>query len=96
MLLSCRFEGFVATREVCELALAHVNSDRIEAAYRHSDLFDHRRALMDQWAAYVTSDSRGNCKDVLTSPTSRLRFLPLQLLTVPPCRAAREYVRMDQ
>ena len=24
-----------APREVCELALAHVNTDRVEAAYRH-------------------------------------------------------------
>ena len=35
-----------APREVCELALAHVNSDRVEAAYRRSDLFDRRRTLM--------------------------------------------------
>ncbi len=42
-----------APREVCELALAHVNSDRVEAAYRRSDLFERRRALMEQWAAYV-------------------------------------------
>ena len=40
-------------REVCELALAHVNGDRVEAAYRRSDLFDRRRALMADWAAYV-------------------------------------------
>ena len=32
-----------APREVCEFALAHVNSDRVEAAYRRSDLFDRRR-----------------------------------------------------
>ncbi len=43
-------------REVCELALAHVNSDRVEAAYRRSDLFDRRRDLMNQWAAYVAPD----------------------------------------
>ena len=36
-----------APREVCELALAHVNSDRVEAAYRRSDLFDRRRVLME-------------------------------------------------
>ena len=42
-------------REVCELALAHVNSDRVEAAYRRSDLFDRRRELMDKWAAYIGS-----------------------------------------
>ena len=29
-----------APREVCEIALAHVNSDRVEAAYRRSGLFD--------------------------------------------------------
>ena len=39
--------------EVCELALAHVNSDRVEAAYRRSELFEMRRDLMDAWAAYV-------------------------------------------
>ena len=44
-----------APREVCELALAHVNSDRVEAAYRRSDLFDKRRRLMGDWAAYVAS-----------------------------------------
>ena len=42
-----------APREVCELALAHVNSDRVEAAYGRSDLFERRRELMADWAAYV-------------------------------------------
>ena len=42
-----------APREVCELALAHVNNDRVEAAYRRSDLFDRRRELMDAWADYI-------------------------------------------
>ena len=40
-------------REICELALAHVNNDRVEAAYRRSDLFDHRRQLMQNWAQYL-------------------------------------------
>ncbi len=40
-------------REVCELALAHVNTDRVEAAYRRTDLFDRRRILMEAWAKYV-------------------------------------------
>ena len=43
-----------APREVCELALAHVNTNRIEAAYRRTDLFERRRALMEQWAAFLT------------------------------------------
>ena len=44
-----------APREVCELALAHVNRDRVEAAYRRSDLFDRRRTLMQQWADYLAA-----------------------------------------
>ena len=48
-----------APRDVCELALAHVNSDRVEAAYRRSDLFERRRLLMQEWAAYVAADRPG-------------------------------------
>ncbi len=44
-----------APREVCELALAHVNNDRVEAAYRRSDLFERRRTLMQQWADYLAA-----------------------------------------
>jgi len=36
--------------------LAHVNSDRVEAAYRRSDLFERRRALMQNWDDYVAAD----------------------------------------
>ena len=44
-----------APREVCELALAHVNTNAIEAAYRRTDLFERRRTLMEQWAAYLSN-----------------------------------------
>ena len=40
-------------REICEAALAHVVSNQVEAAYQRSDLLEKRRALMDQWAAYI-------------------------------------------
>ena len=43
-----------APREVSELALAHVNSDRVEAAYMRTDLFERRRALMQSWADYIS------------------------------------------
>ena len=46
-------ECSTAPREVCELALAHVNDDRTEAAYRRSDLFEKRRELMEDWAVYL-------------------------------------------
>ena len=45
-------------KEVCELALAHVNSDRVEAAYRRSDLFERRRVLMQEWADYLAGCSQ--------------------------------------
>jgi integrase len=40
-------------REVCEMALAHVVENRVEAAYRRGDLFEKRRELMDAWAAFA-------------------------------------------
>jgi integrase len=43
------------TREICEAALAHMVKDRTEAAYRRGDLFEKRRELMGNWAAYVAS-----------------------------------------
>lgn len=39
-------------REVAEMALAHVISDRVEAAYRRGDLFEKRRRLMEDWAKF--------------------------------------------
>ena len=40
-------------REVIEAALAHVVRNQVEAAYARSDLFERRRQLMNQWAAYL-------------------------------------------
>ena len=40
-------------REVCETALAHVNPNKVEAAYARSDLFEKRRELMERWARYL-------------------------------------------
>jgi integrase len=37
---------------VVEMALAHTVSNKVEAAYRRGDLFDKRRALMADWAAF--------------------------------------------
>jgi integrase len=39
-------------REVCEHGQAHSSPDKVEAAYRRSDLFDKRRQLMDAWALF--------------------------------------------
>ncbi len=43
-----------ATRDVAEMALAHAVGSTVERSYAHSDLFDQRRALMDQWSAFLT------------------------------------------
>ena len=49
-------------REVIEAALAHVVGNKVEAAYARSDLFERRRLLMDEWAAYLeTDDDAGPC-----------------------------------
>ena len=44
-------------RGVCEAALAHTVRDKVEAAYRRTDLFEKRRVLMVQWSRFLTSDS---------------------------------------
>ncbi|MCY3845362.1 MAG: integrase arm-type DNA-binding domain-containing protein [Acidobacteria bacterium] len=43
-------------REVVEAALAHVVRNRVEAAYARSDLFERRRGLMEEWAAYLDGE----------------------------------------
>ena len=45
-------------REVIEAALAHAVRSQVEAAYARSDLFERRRRLMSDWAAYL-SGQRG-------------------------------------
>jgi integrase len=40
--------------EVCEMALAHCVSDKVEAAYRRGDLFEKRRQLAQAWADFCS------------------------------------------
>jgi len=40
--------------EVKEAALAHTVKNKAEAAYRRTDLFEKRRAMMDVWAGHAT------------------------------------------
>jgi len=41
---------------VLELSLAHVNQNRVEAAYQRSDLFELRRELIISWGRFVKID----------------------------------------
>ena len=52
--LKLAFEFLVLTA-----ALAHIVQNKVEAAYRRTDLFERRRRLMDDWAAYLTGQIRG-------------------------------------
>lgn len=47
-------------REVCEQALAHTLRDKVELAYRRSDLLLKRRALMGQWAVFSLQGKTSN------------------------------------
>lgn len=41
--------------EMVEMALAHAVGNKVEAAYRRGDMFEKRRALMDDWAKWCIS-----------------------------------------
>jgi integrase len=56
--------------EVIEMALAHTVSNKVEAAYRRSDLFEKRRKLMQQWGSYCG----GACR---TDNGGKERVVPL-------------------
>ncbi len=44
--------------EISESALAHVNKNKVEAAYLRGDHFEKRRLLMHAWAAFATGPVR--------------------------------------
>jgi len=41
--------------EMAEAALAHAVGDKVEAAYRRGDLFEKRREMMEDWAAFCST-----------------------------------------
>jgi integrase len=47
-------EATTTPHEVKEAALAHKVKSKTERAYRRTDLFDRRRALMEAWGSYAT------------------------------------------
>jgi integrase len=46
--------------EVADMALAHVVSDKVKAAYRRGDLFQKRRQLSDAWAKFCATPPSGS------------------------------------
>ena len=47
-------------REIREAALAHVNQNKVEAAYSRTAYLDKRRPMMEAWAAYCGGSTGGN------------------------------------
>ena len=45
--------------EMAEMALAHIVSDKVEAAYRRGDLFDKRTHMMADWANFCGAVNEG-------------------------------------
>ena len=61
--------------EMAELALAHTVGTKVEAAYRRGDMFEKRRQMMADWAAWccgtvATADDSGP-KATRTATTAR-------------------------
>lgn len=50
-------EATAYPRDLCEAALAHVISDKTEAAYQRGDLLERRRRLMDDWSRFLATPS---------------------------------------
>jgi integrase len=46
-------------REVIEASLAHLTSDRVEAAYLRGDFLEKRRALMQAWGDFLSGKTAG-------------------------------------
>jgi len=40
-------------RDVAKMALAHTSENKVEGAYRRGNLFEKRRAMMQDWGSYI-------------------------------------------
>ena len=55
---------------VAEAALAHAIDDEVIAAYKRTTFFDLRKQLMDDWAAFATSDPARSADVIPFAPTA--------------------------
>ena len=72
-------------REICELALAHVNGDETEAAYLRTDFFEKRRRLMGDWASYLLTEIASERREPSEAATQR----KVSCDSLPTCRWER-------
>ena len=61
-------------REVVEAALAHTVQNPTEAAYARSDLFERRRLLMNNWAAYLNGQPKSDTVSAIQYPHESLHL----------------------
>lgn len=57
-------------RDVAEMALAHTIENKVEAAYRRGDLFEKRRAMMQDWEEFIMPQKNGKIFDLILSKQS--------------------------
>lgn len=60
-------------RDVAERCLAHVQKDKVEAAYQRSDMLEPRRRVMETWAKFV--ETPGTVASLTRIGTARKRSL---------------------
>ena len=84
--------GDGAPSRVIEAALAHVVENKVEAAYARSDLFERRRLLMDEWAAYLAGRVRQTDDDA--GPCAPGRFGTIRCQSLNPATPREESRRL--
>ena len=82
--------------KVCEAALAHKEPNKAAAAYARSDLFEKRRMLMDQWAAFVATPARQATVLPMTRTAPVVVALPRQGKVSATSKAPRHAERIPR
>jgi len=59
-----------------------VNSDRVEAAYRRTDLFDRRRELMEEWSSFPGNYASDQARNLPSAAIRRLGEVLLRLVRI--------------
>ena len=57
-------EAFQFSAETAELAIAHTNKNKTEAAYRRGDQLERRRELMTEWERYIMSNMARGVQEI--------------------------------
>lgn len=73
--------------EVAEMALSHKVGTKVERAYLRTDMFEHRRQILDDWAAYCVPFPEKGCLKVMldcefTDMSAQARLVSLALVAV--------------